>query len=321
MSAIFAQRTVLSVALTVIIQAVAFSDDGTYRVPLYYDTTTGHVTIDTTDIPDGVFAGYSIGLQGSGGLTRAEALLPNNFTPFGNTIWVSASSTAVGETNFSGIPPGVYSLGRIITPNLDLAEITTLERFLNDPWQSSVVGKPGESNWYSYELIKGPSPFVPINDPDSVIPHHARWATDVVLSYDVRDGSVTLDTTGAGGGAVAMYMLETESAFNVDAFRETGGGLSNLSAQLISEVSFSGIAEGRYDLGTILPAGLTPTQLTDTLAGSRFIGQPGHSAPFDVDVNGSAFSLAHVPEPNTTILVGLAIMIALVGKGRTRGKC
>jgi len=85
----------------------------------------------------------------------------------------------------------------------------------------------------------------------------------------------------------------------------------------ISEVGFGGIPEGRYDLGQILPAGLSREEVSQLFQETRFIGFPGHAGNLDVAANGFAFALTVVPEPTHEYGL-LAALLGLVGVGRRR---
>ena len=49
---------------------------------------------------------------------------------------------------------------------------------------------------------------------------------------------------------------------------------STVTADRILEASFNGVPSGEHSLGTILPAGLSETELSNLIDSARFLGQP-----------------------------------------------
>ncbi len=88
--------------------------------PLYYDRATGNLTMDVTEVPGGVISGYSLRSNSD------EMFLPQNYTPFLNTVFTSARGGDVGESNFAGVPAGVYSVGDVLPANFTEEELRSV---------------------------------------------------------------------------------------------------------------------------------------------------------------------------------------------------
>ncbi len=91
-----------------------------YHPPLYYDRATGNLTMDVTEVPGGVISGYNLRSNFD------EMFLPQNYTPFLNTVFTSASGGEVGEVNFAGVPAGVYSVGDVLPANFTEEELRSV---------------------------------------------------------------------------------------------------------------------------------------------------------------------------------------------------
>ena len=87
----------------------------------------------------------------------------------------------------------------------------------------------------------------------------------------------------------------------------------------IIETSFSGIPEGVYPLGPILPSDMTVDEVTELLDQVRFIGEPGHwSDSLDVRISGVEMAFAFVPEPNSLLLAVVAALAVVSRRKRRR---
>jgi len=103
------------------------------------------------------------------------------------------------------------------------------------------------------------------------------------LIYSSTTGEVKLDAAGADGGAITTFRLTNDS----DIFLSSGVtnlpfSPSPLSTDITAEVfwvdtTLTGFA-GQHNLGSILPTGLTATELVQTFAGAEYVGTPGTGA-------------------------------------------
>ena len=225
--------------------------------------------------------------------------------------------------------PGVYSLGNVLP-----AGLTREELFASYFGETGRRSLPGDRTPFSYlawgsfaldplllhvfDINYSPSPFPPLNDPNPQPTEEFNWATEASLSYDPRDGSLYLDTTGPGGGRAFGYRVRlTEDLFRVDEFNAvTNEMFAALSLDSLSEATR--IDEGIHHLGAILPPGLDVPRLLEIVASANFIGEPGHGrGALDVAVNGLPMAITIVPEPSTLLLVVLSFA-SLVSRRRHR---
>ncbi len=298
--------------------------------PLYYDPTNGNVTLDVSTIPTGRLGGYVVSLDPDGSSLDSDGNVVeeipydldgfaiDNFTPFMGTVFYQAKPAAVGETRIegNGIPAGVYSLGNILPVGLSPEDGALYEEVIEiDNHQTSLFGAPGSGVEHTIDFVYGKSPFPPLNvDPEEWGPPlFERWAQVVTLEYDFTSGHLLLDTTGDVGGAIVSYSLRTngETEFFVDQWNSIDASAGTTRDSYLGEVFTAGLAEGRYDLGPVLPVGLTMTEFQDVLISRRFLGEPGHSGgPFNVEVHGEPLALAYVPEPSAAALGVILLMVS-----------
>ena len=319
----------LSLALPVNAQRIVGEN-----LPAYYDVATGNLTIDTTNVFEGESIGY--GLQWWGTPFR-----PENHTPFMDTFFVTSTRGSIGEVNLdSPAPGGVYSLGNILP--IGLSEQELIDQFFGPDdrgrpagpsWTGrkySVSAGLGDGTIHVLEPIYSPSPFPAINDESNSTPIVEKWANEVTLAYTASTGELILDTSGENGGVIWSYRLTLDQPlFDVENFTPvidnapTQMMKSVSDSQKIVEVGFSGIPEGTYSLGNVLPAGLNQGELSSLFATSRFIGEPGHSvASLSIDVSGTEMSLVYsVPEPGSAFLVLSSMVVFLARRSHDERRC
>ncbi len=186
------------------------------QLPLYYDVSTGNVTINTTDISGGEFVGYSLVQPVVVGEIH---FLYEHHTPFMPNLFSAISTArAIQETSWPNEPltPGVYSLGNILPAGLTGEELSLdyfgETGFLSTPFNRSrfTYGAYGSfdvepAQFHVFEINYSPSPFPPLNDPNPQPLEEVDWATEAALSYDPGDGTVYLQTTGPNGGRSFGY--------------------------------------------------------------------------------------------------------------------
>jgi hypothetical protein len=244
----------------------------------------------------------------------------------------SAVSTRnfIQETTWPGDPltPGVYSLGNILPAGQTLEELFSSyfgdtgflsTRSNRSSFTYGVYGSFDLGQFHVFDINYSPSPFPPLNDPNPQPTEEFNWATEASLSYDPRDGSLYLDTTGPGGGRAFGYRVRlTEDLFRVDEFNAvTNEMFAALSLDSLSEATR--IDEGIHHLGAILPPGLDVPRLLEIVASANFIGEPGHGrGALDVAVNGLPMAITIVPEPSTSLLVVLSFASLVYAARRRR---
>ena len=266
-------------------------------LPLYYDVRTGNVTVDTTEVTGGVLTGYVLTVPFDG-------FIVDNFTPFMDTFFFTANERVVGESQFSGISPGVYSLGNVIPAGLleeELGEYfgPTLP-FGRTAFDYFAVGEPGSGTFHLFSPQYIPSPFPPLNDPAIGPPDIDRWATEMALTYDPGTGELALDASGENGGHFMLYSVSlSDDGFDTDAFTPITDFAANSHSQPneLVEVSFEPIPGDYYLLGNVLPTGLNEEQLFSLIETAMFLGEPARgSSPLDINTHGIDMLLAIVPD-------------------------
>ena len=122
-----------------------------------------------------------------------------------------------------------------------------------------------------------------------------------------------MDSTG---GTIWTYrVLFDADVVKVDAFSPATEDISaSVRADSITEIGFSGISAGVYDLGQVLPAGLSEAEFSSLVGEASFIGEPGTGVKgLDFDINGVRMALAVVPEPRLEYLFALSfVFVALI---------
>jgi hypothetical protein len=310
----------LAVAFTWLITAASAQSTRLHDLPAYYDSRTGNLTIDTTHVVEGMFTGYGFDAIGPGGFR------PENHTPVMSTFFVSADEDGIAESNFEGVVGGVYSLGNILPAGLSETELRDTyfhgERGgpLHRATKYYALGELGSRTHHLFEPIYSPSPFPTLNDPTVGPRTIERWAEEVLLSYDATTGGLTIDSTGERGGTFWTYAIALSAPeFNLDAFQSISTLAPGLRDDYITEFSHSGIPEGVYPLGPILPSDMTVGEVTGLLDQVRFIGEPGHwSDSLDVRINGVEMAFAFVPEPNSLLLAVVAALAVVQRRRRRR---
>ncbi len=292
--------------------------DSRLKIPLYYDPATGNLTLDATEVPTGQIYGYSMELAPLGFDPVAAGMpqfRPDNFTPFLETLWSGADDYSAGEVNFNGIPAGVYSLGDLLPPGLERETGSIIGRHLSEnSWSGGVLDALGTGYRHPYDFIYGKSPFPPLNGDEGWSPGFDRWAESVVLLYDLTNGSLAIDSTGEGGGAISTFLIrfDDDAPFNVENWTPVSDN-SNFDKGQINEIFTAGLPEGRYELGKILPAGLTADDVMSHLEDARFVGQPGHGNPFSVSAHGEPLAILVIPEPSGWAIASCAVIfLALI---------
>ncbi len=298
------------------------------EVPLYYDPDTGNLTMDATDLPSGELYSYAIGFKGAT-FDPVAAGIPSfrkdEFTPFMGTVWGGGTDWTLGEIDHKdSVPAGVYSLGNVLPPNLEAGLVDLMaELTANTTEFGSVLDALGQGYGHYWDVIYGKSPFEPLNGNGSWIPAYERWAESVTLLYDMTNGKLAIDSTGEAGGALSAFGLQFHDQAPVN--RENWAPMGDVSDfdenGLLSEFFTAGLPEGRYELGRLLPTGLTADDVTGFLDSSLFVGQPGHTNPFSLEVNGEPLQIRVVPEPSGLATTGCALFFLIIaGIRRSHGR-
>ncbi len=287
-------------------------------LPLYYDGETGNVTIDFSDVTGGVLSGYSWGLA------RHYEFIRENHTPFMDTFWMDSTKTLLSEFSWTGVNPGVYSLGNVLPSGLTRDELTGYFQAgpggeMPAPGLSYEAGGAiGSAVYHFFAPQYRPSPFPALND-TSVGPPAVDWATEVVLTYNETNGELGIDATGENGGAFMSYFVR---------FRDPIEDLSNhepitskdflVSTPLeLAEVSMAPIEAGRYSIGRVLEPGLSADELDGLITDSLFMGEPQRGQnPLDINLHGTPMTITVVPEPSADLI--FVTLVVCLGWTRCR---
>ena len=293
-------------------------------LPLYYDVNTGNATIDLTNVFGGETAGYAISWS-----TCDEpciAFRPENHTPFMGGVFVGSLTDSIGENNFSGVPAGVYSLGDVFPVALSEQELID-DYFTVGPTGKRyfVIGPAGSEKQHAFQPVYGRSPFPAINDPNSTGALVVDWGEEAELRYNALTGGLSLHTDGPNGGALFSYeVVIADPVFDASAFTpistvDTGG--VTFDPDKIVEISWAGLPSGDHQLGSVLPSGLSNTELSELIVSAQFLGEPGHDVgSLDIDVSGIDMAIQHVvPEPGISAITLLLLVLGITGQ-RTRRK-
>ena len=277
----------ISFAMVCLINTVCW----TQTVPLYYDPLTGNLTMDASVSPDGTFSGYAIAAPGGG-------FVAENFTPFMGSVYTTATSNAIGEHDLTGFTAAVYSLGAVMPANLTDDGLSPYRAGRGNGY--GLLTKWGGGEILDFEWNYGPSPFIPVNQGVNGPPTPERWAEHARLIYSELDGSLYLDSRGDRGGWLAMYYIQLEDGeeFQIDQFNSAADSYTVATLDSLTEIATGGIPEGRYNLGAVLPAGLSEEELISRIHSAAFIGLPGHTGgTLDIGANGQDLALDYVPDP------------------------
>ncbi len=299
-------------------------------LPLYYDQSTGNVTIDTTNISGGEFVAYTFSRRGLFDI----GYQPDGHTPFmPNLLPVGATERNIGETSWPNEPllPGVYSIGNILPAGLTPDELT--ESYFGESgflWTLSeqslfTYGAYGSfdldpEQFHVFDINYAPSPFPALNDPSaSTEEREIVWATEASLEYDPGDGGLVLNSTGPNGGRLFSYQIVlNEDVFRTDEFTPaTNPFFSTIGPEVLTEVSR--MDAGVYHLGSVLPPDLDYDGLARLIDQATFTGEPGHGPDaIDLSVHGRPMAIAIVPEPTDSLrLAILAGIVAFAHRRRT----
>ena len=290
-------------------------------LPLYYDVSSGNVTIDTTEISGGEFVSYTVSKLS----VNDRVFLSENHTPFMNGVFAAESTPkSLGETTWPGEPlePGVYSLGNILPAGLEEED---LDLYFGETGHRSVPDDRSNFTYIAYgsfdadpalyhvfDINYSPSPYPPLNDGNPPPVEDVVWATEASLAYDPADGSLYLDTSGPNGGRAFGYEIRLgQDVIRTDQF-------THITSETFAVINPNTIAEstqidaGYHDLGSILPPDLEFDQLDQLILSADFIGEPGHGkGALDFAVSGRQLSLSIVPEPQVN-LIGMLVLGALL---------
>ncbi|MFN3168794.1 MAG: PEP-CTERM sorting domain-containing protein [Phycisphaeraceae bacterium] len=124
------------------------------------------------------------------------------------------------------------------------------------------------------------------------------------LTYDAADGSVTM-TLNDTPNQVINYVIESASdSFVPGAHVPVGAGTSASIANTVSWSNpFAPANAGPYNLGTILPAGLSQADFEAAMV--PISAEGGNTYVTSLGGAKTKFALVYVPEPTSLALLGL----------------
>ena len=288
-------------------------------IPAYYDPATGNVTADMTYLIGDTLTSYVLELpRGSVQSGAIAGFRTENFTPFLGGIHASAHDYTVGETNFDAGRPGVYSFGNILPAGL------TKDEYMNDYFSSDawwLVPQSGLGVSMHMHPVYAPSPFPAINDPNVGLGGIEDWATDVALLYNPTNGELVIDSTGSRGPFLQYEVQFDDDVVRTVNFRPRNEDFGIATANSIIETSMTGFEPGWYNIGEVLPAGLSLHEVTAMIDDAHYLGRPGTNSrnAFDIGLNGSPMRLAIVPEPSSFGAICWVFVATLLCSRRKRG--
>jgi hypothetical protein len=128
--------------------------------------------------------------------------------------------------------------------------------------------------------------------------------------YDPATGDVTVSING-NGSIVEVDLISAGNQFNTSNSKLASSGLqfiTNTSHEQDGFTAFGSFLPDNFDLGHILPAGLTGQQLSSDL--TAFYSATG--------VNGATAAVTVAPEPASAALLGLGGVTFLLARRRRR---
>ncbi|MEM9753552.1 MAG: hypothetical protein AAF916_09220 [Planctomycetota bacterium] len=254
----------------------------------YYDPADGQVYFDPTQTRSGTLLGFHLATNGT---DLVERVLPGQTLFFNenNRIYVTGpgisfnTNVYISEYFNNSIAPGVHTIGRILPPNLP-AE--TWYQFANDFSNSPSELSPEElllpKNSYidqygggkppAAEFIYGPPASQAVNEWSLEVAQDVTWATKSRLLYDPSNGDVYLDSQHVdNGGYISLISISSSHPL----LHENAIDYPAAIGQLVSETSYlmlaTAIDSDLYNLGNILPPGLTLEEFRDAFTGSYFV--------------------------------------------------
>lgn len=129
--------------------------------------------------------------------------------------------------------------------------------------------------------------------------------TNADLIYDQVTGEITLDGAEAAGGVITNFVLTSDGEFiNTDGLTNPFLGAfftANANEISASDPLTTGLA--LIELGAVLQAGLTESELADVFGAATYVGNLGTGV--------QTLDLVLVPEPTTLVLMGLGGLAAM----------
>lgn len=150
---------------------------------------------------------------------------------------------------------------------------------------------------------------------DLVDPDDLTWAQSALLVYNRSTGEVVLDTTSDDSGYITGYNLTSDAAFQIASYRPALDVPFSSSSDSLMWLVHDVVEPGRYNLGAVLPRGLTATEFEESFLEAEFLGRAGFlSRSFDFATEGVQFRFAviTVPEPSTGFAIAI-LACAVVG--------
>lgn len=261
---------------------------------LFYDPPTGELFFDL-DVPEGRFITFDI-------TSQEGRLLTENYNPLGGaTIIYHVTNGYLADNAGLGTfkPDGFYNLGAIYPPN------ASQEEFLADV--TSTWGSEASTNVVPFEIEFARPVGVPVNSPGPPIAE-GDWATSATIIYNANTGELVMDNSQEDGGLISGFVIESdELRFRAAASLDVTETYFESSDKHLFAAGL--IPAYAHRLGLVLEPGLSESEFADVVSNASFWSGTGGTTDFQTLIEDSvAFSLTHVPEPNSSPLALLAFL-------------
>ena len=297
-----------------LVAAFAATHPAAATMIFYYDPATGNVAFDSRETRSGETLSWGLSLYTA--FPEIQFRTDKHIRLTDSPFFELAPSSIFEYFGGQGFR-GLYTVGDILPPGLDEQTWSTLFSVPSTPSPEEPV--PG---LYSYidvlggefippaEFRYGPPPDLPLNYWSTVDPLSLEWATAAKLIYNYVTGEVTLDTTGPNGGHISIFFLQDPLGRFIPS---QATSFPQATLQSVTETSYAltagAISPNQYNLGAILPAGLSNAEFGDLVDSSLFVAREAfNGADFNIVIHGKSFESSTVPTPATGMMLGLAVL-------------
>ncbi|QDT70094.1 hypothetical protein MalM25_30390 [Planctomycetes bacterium MalM25] len=316
-------------AITLGILVLGSASNSIAGLTFYYDPDTGNVSFDTANTVSGGLYLYGLGLNPN----RTDIRFRHeNHVRISNSTIFFTTPEKLSDLSLSEPVEGLITIGDVLPTGI--SEDQWLSLFSGSNRTGPYLENESTVGGYLYtaeigcwekgceeisaEFIYGAPNRDFDNRWDLVDPDEIPWASKATLIYRSWSGEVVLDTTGADGGHISSFLLQSDGQFLPDNYKKIAPGLSlprDTTLGLIADA----IEPGSYSLGQILSPGMAEDEFAATFTTASFLGRAGfQGGSFDFEADGVEMELVFlsVPEPSAFVLSFLASLVFL--QRRTR---